>query len=100
MAAQPKLRCMISLSPQQFGYGYQTLELVKRYGERPLLIFTTKAQYSEASQAIAAALQKTRLVQVVFYPGREVRGTAMLGQGVNVEPSIRNFLSSAFGLKD
>jgi len=99
MGTNPKLRCMVALSPQLHSYGYQTLELVKSFGKRPLLIFTTKSQYSEATDDLTKALQGTAAIQVALNPDRETRGTAMLGQSMLVEHSIRNFLMAAFDLR-
>jgi alpha-beta hydrolase superfamily lysophospholipase len=99
MGANPKLPCMIALSPSLHAYGYDTLDQLKRFGKRPLLIFTTKYQFSEATEAITNALRKTGAVQVALFPDREARGLAMLGRPPFIEHSIRNFLVSAFDLE-
>jgi pimeloyl-ACP methyl ester carboxylesterase len=99
MAANAKLQCMIALSPALHGYGFDTEAQVKQMGKRPLLLLTTKSQYPEATEAIAKQLTETGAVQVAFCPGRDTRGTAMLGQRPFVEHNMRNFLSAAFGIK-
>ncbi len=98
MGANPKLRCLVALSPTLHSYGYQTLEDAKRYGKRPLLLLTTKSQYSEACEAISAAVKNSATVQVAYYRLGNQRGTAMLGTGSDLEHSIRNYVGAALGV--
>ncbi|HMK74256.1 MAG TPA: hypothetical protein VK454_13005, partial [Myxococcaceae bacterium] len=75
-----------------------TLADVKRLGKRPLVLFTTKAQYSEATEQITSTLGKSGAVQVVIFPERDARGTTMLGRAPYIERGIRNFMVTIFDL--
>jgi pimeloyl-ACP methyl ester carboxylesterase len=96
LARNQRLAGLIALSPGLQDYGFQSLELVKQYGRRPLLIIAGKRQLGNGPQAIADALQSTAKVQLEVWPGADVRGVQMLGQPAKVERVILDWLQALF----
>lgn len=97
MAAEPRLRGMVALGPGSIEYGFQTLDLVAKYGQRPLLIVSSKDEMGRGPQAIADALAaKKAPVQVEMFTGKPLRGTAMLGQPFQIEKKIVEWLQKIF----
>jgi pimeloyl-ACP methyl ester carboxylesterase len=94
MARNPKLRGMAALSPSLNDYGFHVLDLVPKYGKRPLLIVTTKKRLPEGPQAIHDALAGKAKVRLEVWPGADVKGVQMLGQPANIERLIVEWLTS------
>jgi dienelactone hydrolase len=97
MARNPRLAGMVALSPGLTDYGFQTLDLIPKYGRRPLLIIAGKKQLESGPQAIADALKNTARVQLEVWPGADVRGTSMLGQPAKIEFPIQSWLQGVLG---
>ena len=97
MAAEPRLRGMVALGPGKFEYGFQTLDLVPKYGQRPMLIFSSKEALDRGPQALADALKSQKApVKLEVFVGSPWRGTAMLNQPIMAEKTIIQWLQELF----
>lgn len=91
MGEDPKLGAMVAIGPGRVEFGFQTLQLIEKYGSRPLLVVTTKDALDRGPQAIVDALRGKAPVQLEVWPGAQVRGTQMLGRG-EVERVVLDWL--------
>jgi alpha-beta hydrolase superfamily lysophospholipase len=95
MARNPRLRGMVALSPQSTAYGFTTLDAVRKYGKRPLLVVSVKRLLDEGPQQVVDALHDNRAVTLEVYPGNAVRGVQLLGLG-SVERLVLDWLRIVF----
>jgi pimeloyl-ACP methyl ester carboxylesterase len=92
MARHPRLNSMVALSPSPLSHGVDVRDALRRYGSRPLLIVTTKKLLRSGPEEIQKQLSKTARVQMELFVGEPVRGLDLLGQRMNVERRIVDWM--------
>jgi len=100
MSRNPRLRAAVVLTPGMNYFGIPTLEHVKKYGKRPLLLITMKPDLFAGAQQIVDALGDDPGVKLQLYPKIEgSRGTQMLRLPLRIHALIVDWLVNTVELK-
>ena len=99
MSRNPRLRAAVALTPARAYFEIPTLAHVKKYGQRPLLLVTTKQYLFDGAQDIADALRSNPGVKLQVYPKMPARGVELLGMPIHLDTLIVDWLGRVFGSK-
>jgi pimeloyl-ACP methyl ester carboxylesterase len=94
-ARDERIRGACLMTPGKDYLGVPSLEHVKRWWDRPLLVLTSAEEAGKGARAVAAAVPSARLR--VFEKHRNVHGTRMLGRVEGLEADLVRFFRRTLG---
>jgi pimeloyl-ACP methyl ester carboxylesterase len=94
-AREERIRGACLMTPGENYLGVPSMEHVKRWGDRPLLVLSSAEEAGKGARAIAAAVRSARLQVIPGY--RNVHGTRMLGRVDGVETRLVGFFKRILG---
>jgi len=94
-AREERIRGACVMTPGTNYLGVPSMEHVKRWWDRPLLVLSSAEEADKGARAIAAAVRSARLQ--VFEGYRNVHGTRMLGRVEGLEAQLVGFFRRILG---
>ncbi len=93
----PSVMAVACMTPGKEYLGVPTMEHVKSFGKRPILLLSSEEEKAGGAVPIAEALKDDPECELRVVPGKEIHGARMFGKVAEIEARLASWLRAALG---